>query len=145
MNFDQNLGIEITEEVKNLIKIGIEKEGSQGKLASAMGVPPQNVQNWRGEGNRKGEYILWSQWEKIRHYFISRHLIDGNDPRWLTPSEMRERLVSGVLMQLPPDERELLEQFRLLTEDGKKAALVTLKGLANTFNKDAQPSARSAG
>ncbi len=58
---------------------------------------------------------------------------------------MRERLVSGVLMQLPPDERELLEQFRLLTEDGKKAALVTLKGLANTFNKDGQPSARSAG
>lgn len=144
MNFDLNQGVEITDEVKRLIKVGIEKEGSQGKLAAAMGVPPQNVQNWRGTGRQKGEYILWNQWEKIRPYFVSRGLIDGNDPRWLTPSEMRERLANGSLNQLPADERELLGLFRLLTEDGKLAALATMKGLANTFNKDAQASTQSS-
>lgn len=144
MNFDQNQGIEITDEVKELFEIGKKKEGSQGKLAAAMGVPPQNVQNWRGTGRQKGEYILWNQWEKIRPYFISRGLIDGNDPRWLTPSEMRDRLANGTLSRLPDDERQLLELFRLLTEDGKLAALATLKGLSNTFNKDAQASAQSS-
>lgn len=144
MNFDKNQGIEITDEIKDLIKVGIEKEGSQGKLASAMGVPPQNIQNWRGTGRQKGEYILWNQWEKIRPYFVSRGLINGDDPRWLTPSEMRERIHTHALIKLPNDEQQLLELFRLLTDDGKKAALVTLKGLANTFNKDAQASAQSS-
>ena len=144
MNFDANQGIEITDEVKKLFETGIKTEGSQGKLATAMGVPPQNVQNWRGHGNRKGVFILWNQWEKIRHYFISHRMIDGSDPRWLTPSEMRERLANGILERLPPDEQQLLEQFRLLTDDGKLAALATLKGLANTFNKDAQTSAHSS-
>ena len=144
MNFDTNQGIEITDEVKKLIEAGIKAEGSQGKLAAAMGVPPQNLQNWRGNGNRKGEFILWNQWEKIRHYFVSRRMIDGSDPRWLTPSEMRGRLANGASGRLPDDERQLLELFRLLTDDGRQAALATMRALANTFNKDAQPSARSS-
>lgn len=145
MRFDQNQGIEITDEIRAIFKAGIAKEGSQGKLALAMGVPPQNIQNWRGEGKHKGEFILWNQWEKIRPYFVSRGLIDGNDPRWLTPSEMRERLAGAPGAQLPPDELKILSLYRLLTDEGKGAAVATLQALANTLNKDGQPSARSAG
>ena len=131
MKFSSNQGIEIDETVKKMIETAIGSEGSQNRFALAIGVPAQNVQNWRGTGSRVGEYILWDQWEKIKPYFIRNGYISADDVRWMTPDEMRLRLSA----QLADDERAALELYRLMTDDGKTAALATLKGLANTFNK----------
>ena len=109
MKFSENQGIEIDATVKELLEVAVKREGSQNKLAQQMGVPAQNVQNWRGLGNRKGEYILWEQWEKIKPYFTSRGLIDGSDPRWMTPKEMRERLLSAN-SDLSADERRVFAE-----------------------------------
>ena len=136
MNFDANQGIEITDEVRELIKKGIEKEGSQGKLAAAMGVPAQNVQNWRGTGRQKGEYILWSQWKKIRPYFVSRGLLDGSDPRWLTPSEMRSRLIDNSALVLSSTEKQLIEYYRNSTDAGRASIYATAQAQASLAKED---------
>ena len=138
MKFTQNQGIEIDETIKRMLETAIKRETSQNRFAIAVGVPAQNVQNWRGTGRQVGEYILWDQWEKLKPYFVRNGDIDGDDPRWMTPAEMRDRLSR----QLSPEERQLLVDYRKSNESGKAAILATAAAQAALVKE--QPS-QSAG
>ena len=144
MEWNEEIGVPITEEIHGYLDKAIKIAKNKAQLAKILGLNDNVIKTWLGGGSQIGKYIGWAHWRIIRGYLVANKLIDGNDPRWLTPSEMRERLANGALSRLPDDERQLLELFRLLTEDGKLAALATLKGLSNTFNKDAQTSAQSS-
>ncbi len=141
MKFSENQGIEIDETVKQLIEKAIKREGSQNRFAIAIGVPAQNVQNWRGTGRQVGEYILWDQWEKVKPYFIRNGDISADDVRWMIPSEMRERLLStikgGGMDALCEEEKTLIQNYRLANEAGKIAIKATAEAQAAIAKRDA--------
>ena len=119
MRFSQNQGIEINNEVRNLLEKAIEREKSQNRLAIKMSIPAQNVQNWRGTGKRVGEYILWDQWERVRQYLVANGDIAAEDPRWMTPAEMRKRLLANTGLSLSDSERKLVEAYRKSSREQK--------------------------
>lgn len=94
MKFSQDFGIKINDEIKNLLDSCIQNEGNAAKLAHAIGTTKTNITTWTGKGKRKGEFITWDKWGSLRKYLISRGLIFDDDPRWMLPSQMRERLMA---------------------------------------------------
>ena len=61
-------------------------------------------------------------------------LIDGEDPKWMLPSQMRERLsaLSSCDGDAGGDGRRLLYLFGLLNAAGRAALLKTAESLATT-------------
>ena len=76
------------------IKKEEQKEGKKSCLSRSIGVTESNIGHWLGDTQQKGTYILWDQWKKVRSYLIKAELIDAEDPRWMLPSQMRERLMA---------------------------------------------------
>ncbi len=141
MRFSQNQGIEISNEVRILLERAIEREKTQNRLALKMSIPAQNIQNWRGTGKRVGEYILWDQWERVRRYLVANGDISAEDPRWMTPSEMGERIMSNVGLSLSDRERRLVEAYRLSSLEQKKMFdSQVLMLLANEKENSSEPS-----
>ncbi len=112
MKFSEELGIKIDSEVMELLKKAIEHAGNRRKLAAAINIGYTTLGNWLGVNEQKGEFITWEQWPAIRNYLVKAMLVDGENPRWMTPSEMRESLSS----QLSPSERRLLKAYRLMDD-----------------------------
>ena len=119
MIFSENLGIKLTEELKSLLVQCKEQEKSQRNLAQKIGVKPPVLQNWLGTGSRKGVYITWDLWEKVRLYLIAHSLINGSDPRWMTPLEMREQLISNTGVILSKEEQKLIQDYRECSAETK--------------------------
>ena len=94
MIFTDEMGILITPEIINFLKVALQREGKKSCLARSIGVTESNIGHWLGDTQQKGTYILWDQWKKVRAYLIKAELIDAEDPRWMLPSQMRERLMA---------------------------------------------------
>ena len=94
MIFTDEMGILITPEIINFLKAALQREGKKSCLSRSIGVTESNIGHWLGDTQQKGTYILWDQWKKVRAYLIKAELIDAEDPRWMLPSQMRERLMA---------------------------------------------------
>lgn len=91
--------------------------------------------------------ISWDQWKKVRAYLIKVELIDGEDPKWMLPSQMRERLLGADGIATGEEERRLLYLFGLLNAAGRAALLKTAESLATTpglSNSASHPAAQEA-
>ena len=135
--------VTITPAIVNAIEKAIKLIGNQSHLAKYLGVSKVSVGRWIGTEN-KVTALDCSIWLKLRAYLEQNHITKAGDVQYMTPEELHNNPNVLTLSSLPADERQLLELFRLLTDDGKQAALATIKALANTFNKDAQQSAQSS-
>ena len=88
-------GMVINDELIRIFKLAIQFEGRQSKLARAIGIKAINLSTWLGNNTTKDIVsISWDQWKKIQAYLIGIGLIDADDPRWMLPSQMRERLMA---------------------------------------------------
>lgn len=131
-NLCEQDGIFITDELISLLKRSVQLEGRQSKLARAMGVPENNLSNWLGNTQNTISMISWDQWKKVRSYLIKVELIDGDDARWMLPSQMRERLLGADGIATGEEERRLLYLFGQLNAAGRAALLKTAESLAAT-------------
>ena len=131
MIFTDEMGILITDEIIGILKKALQQEGKKSRLARAIGVTESNIGHWLGDTQQKGEYIVWDQWKKVRSYLIKVELIDGEDPKWMLPSQMRERL-EALSDGSGGDGRRLLYLFGLLNAAGRAALLKTAESLATT-------------
>ncbi len=131
MKFSEELGIRIDGEVMELLKKAVEFAGNRRKLAAAVKIGYTTLGNWLGVNEQKGEFITWEQWQPLKNYMVTARLIDGSDPRWMIPSEMRERLIRLAKdMPVSNDERILVENYRLANEAGKIAIAATAQAQA---------------
>lgn len=100
MKFTEEFGVKLDSTVKKFLARGIEREGNQSKFARAVGATDYNVSNWLGEGKRKGEFITWDQWVKIREYLIKVGDISPADVLWMPPSVLREIMIKQRDMKI---------------------------------------------
>ena len=145
MKWNQDIGIQITDDIRNIIEACVKDEGGQAKLARKIGLTENVIKTWRGHGSQIGHYIGWAHWEKIKPYFTSRGLIDGSDPRWMTPKEMRTRLLalaSAAPANLSADKRRLLHAYRLASAEGRRMFISQAETIISA-EKDASSSAAS--
>ncbi len=131
MIFSQETGIPINEEVMNILKKAIEKDGNRLQFAKKAGVGFTSVGNWLGSNDRKGEFIVWDVWKKIRPHLEALGVISRHDIKWMLPSELREQIKKQDMI-LTDDERELLYRFRTLNEAGKNAVIASVKAMSET-------------
>ena len=146
MIFTDEMGILITSEILSILNSALQREGKKSRLARAIGVTESNIGHWLGDTQQKGMYILWDQWKKVRAYLIKVELIDGEDPKWMLPSQMRERLsaLSSRDGDAGGDGRRRLYLFGQLNAAGRAALLKTAESLATTpglSNSASHPSA----
>lgn len=87
-------GIIIDESLRTILLHAVQLEGKQSKLSRAIGVTENCISNWLGNTMKGTASITWDQWKKVRSYLIKAELIDAEDPRWMLPSQMRERLMA---------------------------------------------------
>ena len=87
-------GIIVDESLRTIILHAVQLEGKQSKLSRAIGVTENCISNWLGNTMKGTASITWDQWKKVRSYLIKTELIDAEDPRWMLPSQMRERLMA---------------------------------------------------
>ena len=138
-------GLVIDQALLSLLERAVQMEGRQSKLARAMGVPEMSLSHWLKKTQRDTISITWDKWKKVRAYLIKVELIDGEDPKWMLPSQMRERLsaLSSCDGDAGGDGRRLLYLFGLLNAAGRAALLKTAESLATTpglSNSDTPPS-----
>lgn len=131
MKFSKDFGIAITEDIKKIIQIASEKAGNAFALSKITNIPQPTISMWMGKGQRKGEFIVWDSWKPLRDYLVSAQIIEENDPQWMLPSEMRQKLEENKRLELADDERQALELFRILNENGRQLALQSLRNLAS--------------
>ena len=93
-NLSEHDGVFITDDLVSRLNRAVQLEGRQSKLARIMNVPENNLSNWLGKTKKTSSMISWEQWAKVRSYLIKAELIDAEDPRWMLPSQMRERLMA---------------------------------------------------
>lgn len=116
MRFSGEFGIRIDKSVTDLLNKAIAQAENKRQLCLSMGISYTTLGNWLGAYDRKGEYITWEQLAQIKKYLVANGLIDGSDPKWMTPSEMRERLAASFT----PAESRLLEAYRLASPDRRQ-------------------------
>lgn len=93
-NLSEHDGVFITDDLLSRLNHAVQLEGRQSKLARIMNVPENNLSNWLGKTKKTSSMISWEQWAKVRAYLVKAELIDAEDPRWMLPSQMRERLMA---------------------------------------------------
>lgn len=145
-NYEQ-LGILIDDEVLSLLERAVQLEGRQSKLARAIGVPEATLSIWLKKTVKETTAITWDMWKKVRSYLIKVELIDGDDARWMLPSQMRERLLGADGIATGEEERRLLSLFGILSGPGRQALLKTAESLAATpglTNSSSHPAAQEA-
>lgn len=131
-NLCEHDGIYITNELVALLFRAVQLEGRQSRLARSMGVPENNLSNWLGKTQKTSSMISWDQWEKVRAYLVKMELIDSDDPKWMLPSQMRERLSAIGGGRGDGDARRLLYLFSLLSDAGRAALLKTAESMSTT-------------
>lgn len=89
MNFDDNFGVPITDDIKNIIRKAIKDFGGQNILADHIGIPRASLSFILGTKKRQAKCISWVIWPKLRKHLEAAGLIDATDPRWMTPDELR--------------------------------------------------------
>ena len=87
-------GIIIDNALRTILLRAVQMEGKQSKLSRAIGVTENCISNWLGNTMKDTASITWDKWKKVRTYLIKAELIDADDPRWMLPSQMRERLMA---------------------------------------------------
>ncbi|MBQ9445058.1 MAG: hypothetical protein IJU61_00600 [Victivallales bacterium] len=142
-------GLLIDDDIRLVLKHAVQLEGRQSKLARAIGVTENCISNWLGKTLKDTASITWDQWKKVRAYLIKVELIDGEDPKWMLPSQMRERLsaLTAGDGESGGDGRRLLYLFGLLNAAGRAALLKTAESLATTpglSNSASHPAAQEA-
>lgn len=140
-------GLVIDQALLTLLERAVQLEGRQSKLARAIGVPEISISTWLKKTQRNTISITWDQWKKVRSYLIKVELIDGDDARWMLPSQMRERLLGADGIATGEEERRLLYLFGLLNAAGRAALLKTAESLAATpglTNSASHPAAQEA-
>ena len=140
-------GLVIDQALLSLLEKAVQMEGRQSKLARAMGVPEISISTWLKKTQRNTISITWDQWKKVRSYLIKVGLIDGEDARWMLPSQMRERLLGMAGIATGAAERRLLSLFGILSVPGQQALLKTAESLAATpglTNSSSQPAESKA-
>ncbi len=125
-------GLVIDQALLTLLERAVQLEGRQSKLARAIGVPEISISTWLKKTQRNTISITWDQWKKVRSYLIKVELIDGDDARWMLPSQMRERLLGADGIATGEEERRLLSLFGILSGPGRQALLKTAESLAAT-------------
>lgn len=130
MIFSEEMGILIDETLKDIMEKAVKIDGNSSQLAKAIGKKTQTVRNWLGKSNQIGEFIVWDSWKPLRDHLAVIGLINSNDPKWMLPSELRELVKSKTSSGLSDDEKTMLSFFRTLNDDGKRAAINNVKGLA---------------
>ncbi len=125
-------GLVIDQALLSLLERAVQLEGRQSKLARAIGVTENCISNWLGNSAKGTLSITWDQWKKVRSYLIKVELIDGDDARWMLPSQMRERLLGADGTATGEEERRLLSLFGILSGPGRQALLKTAESLATT-------------
>ena len=88
------LGIPIDDIVLSLFEKAVQLEGRQSRLARALGIPEATLSIWMKKTQKETTSISWDLWRNVRSYLIKAELIDAEDPRWMLPSQMRERLMA---------------------------------------------------
>lgn len=125
-------GLVIDQALLSLLERAVQLEGRQSKLARAMDVPEMSLSHWLKKTQRDTISITWDKWKKVRSYLIKVELIDGDDARWMLPSQMRERLLGADGIATGEEEHRLLYLFGLLNAAGRAALLKTAESLATT-------------
>lgn len=134
-------GLVIDQALLSLLERAVQLEGRQSKLARAMDVPEMSLSHWLKKTQRDTISITWDKWKKVRSYLIKVELIDGDDARWMLPSQMRERLLGADGIATGEEERRLLSLFGILSGPGRQALLKTAESLAATPGLTNSPSA----
>ncbi len=140
-------GLVIDQALLSLLERAVQLEGRQSKLARAIGVTENCISNWLGNSAKGTLSITWDQWKKVRSYLIKTGLIDGEDPKWMLPSQMRERLLGADGIATGEEERRLLSLFGILIGSGRQALLKTAESLAASpglTNSSSHPAAQEA-
>lgn len=88
------LGIPIDDVVLSIFEKAVQLEGRQSKLARALGIPEATLSIWMKKTQKETASISWDLWRNVRTYLVRAELIDAEDPRWMLPSQMRERLMA---------------------------------------------------
>ncbi len=144
-------GLLIDDDIRLILNHAVQLEGKQSKLARAIGVTENCISNWLGKTLKDTASITWDQWKKVRAYLIKVELIDAEDPKWMLPSQMRERLealsAGAGSGGDGGDGRRLLYLFGQLNAAGRAALLKTAESLAATpglTNSSSQPAENKA-
>ena len=125
-------GLIIDRDLLAILKKAVQLEGRQSKLSRAIGVTENCISNWLGNTAKDTTSITWDQWKKVRAYLIKADLIDADDPKWMLPSQMRERLSAIGGERGDADARRLLYLFSLLSDAGRAALLKTAESMSTT-------------
>lgn len=88
------LGIPIDDVVLSIFEKAVQLEGRQSRLARALGIPEATLSIWMKKTQKETASISWDLWRNVRSYLVKAELIDAEDPRWMLPSQMRERLMA---------------------------------------------------
>ena len=120
MKFSAELGIQIDDEIKTTLEKAVLKAGNRRKLCLLLKISYTTLGNWLGINKQQGEFITWEQWPPIRNYLVATQLLNGSDPRWLTPSEMRARLMERPSDNITAEEWKLVLNYRLSSEETRE-------------------------
>ncbi len=120
MKFSAELGIQIDDEIKKTLEKAVSKAGNRRKLSLLLKISYTTLGNWLGKNKQQGEYITWEQWPSIRDYLVANKLLNGSDPRWFTPSEMRTRLLEHPSDNITAEEWKLIQDYRLSSDETKE-------------------------
>ena len=120
MKFSDELGIQIDDEIRKTLEKAVSKAGNRRKLCLLLKISYTTLGNWLGANERQGEYITWAQWPSIRDYLVANQLLNGFDPRWLIPSEMRARLLEHPSDNITAEEWKLIQDYRLSSDETKE-------------------------
>ena len=131
MKISQESGIKINDELRKIIEKALEKAGGKvNRLARLSGCKQPSVDRWVGRNKDKTDFISWDAWPVLRKHLQSCGLLNPNEPRWMTPSELLE--FTKTLSSLTKDETEILDLFRKLNDEGKLLAVKSLESLASS-------------
>ena len=131
MKISHESGIKINDELRKIIEKALEKAGGKvNRLARLSGCKQSSVDRWVGRNKDKTDFISWDAWPALRKHLQSYGLLNPNEPRWMTPSELLE--FTKTLSSLTKDETEILDLFRKLNDEGKLLAVKSLESLASS-------------
>lgn len=89
MKFSTEIGIKITDDVKQLLMEAVSIAGNKRQFSILIHTNEASIGNWLGDSKRGASYITWDKWRPVRDFLAAHNLIDKTSARWMLPSELR--------------------------------------------------------
>ena len=137
MKFSAEFGIQLNQETRKILATAITFYRSKNQFAKACKIPPSSIFQWLREEETttakrdQGQWITWDVWKNIKPVLIEHELIDPNNIRWMTPSELRTML-EQIQADGSSQDMNLLASFHALSKENKKIAIELIKTLVKS-------------